>query len=67
MIKTLRKAAGLTQKQLSDLTGLHTTQIQKLESGESQLANLRAKNFIALADALGVDPHELLNDKKTEA
>lgn len=67
MIKSLRRAAGLTQKALADKAGLHITQIQKLESGASQIANLRATNFIALADALGTDPHDLLNDKKTEA
>ena len=32
----------------------------KVESGESLAGNLTAKNLIAIADALGVDPHILI-------
>lgn len=65
-LKSARLAAGLTQKRLADLAGINIRQIQKLEAGEILIENLSAKNFMALADALGLDPHELLGppDKK---
>lgn len=59
-IKTARQAGGLTQKRLADLAGINIRQIQKLEAGEILIENLSAKNFMALADVLGLDPHELL-------
>lgn len=59
-ITDARKAAGLTQRQLSELSGVNIRQIQRVESGASQAGNLTAKNLIAIADALGVDPHELI-------
>lgn len=59
-ITEARKAVGLTQRQLSELSGVNIRQIQRVESGASQAGNLTAKNLIAIADALGVDPHELI-------
>ena len=59
-ITDARKSAGLTQRQLSELSGVNIRQIQRVESGASQASNLTAKNLIAIADALGVDPHELI-------
>jgi ribosome-binding protein aMBF1 (putative translation factor) len=55
-----RFAAGMTQKELSEKSGVNIRQIQKAESGESSLKNMAAKNVIAIADALGIDPHELM-------
>lgn len=59
-ITDARKSAGLTQRQLSELSGVNIRQIQRVESGASQASNLTAKNLIAIADALGVDPHKLI-------
>lgn len=59
-ITDARKSAGLTQRQLSELSGVNIRQIQRVESGASQAGNLTAKNLIAIADALGVDPRELI-------
>ena len=55
-----RQAAGLTQKQLAEASGINIRQIQKAESGEIDAGNLTARNLLALADALGVDPHNLI-------
>lgn len=55
-----RIQAGLTQQRLADLAGLNIRQVQKIESGETLAANTTAKNLLALADALGIDPHKLL-------
>ncbi len=57
-LRTLRLARGLTQKALADIVGMNISQIQKLESGTIRLENITFKNGLALADALGVDPHE---------
>lgn len=59
-IKEARSNARMTQQQLADQSGVNIRQIQRVESGASQAGNLTAKNLIAIADALGVDPHELL-------
>lgn len=55
-----RVQAGLTQQQLSDAAGVNIRLVQKVEGGEAQPGNLTAKNLLALADALGVDPRELI-------
>lgn len=59
--KALRQAAGLTQKQLAEASGVNPRQIRRVEIGEAEAGNLTAKNLIALADALGVDPHILID------
>ena len=59
-IRYARLAAGLTQQQLADKSGVNIRQIQRVESGSSAAENLTAKNLLALADALGVDPHDLI-------
>lgn len=55
-----RAAAGMTQQQLAEKSGVYIRQIQRVESGESQAGNMSAKNLLALADALSVDPRKLL-------
>ncbi len=61
-LATLRKEHGLTQKALSDQTGLHITQIQRYESGSTQPAlDVIRKLSIALsvtADVLVFDKDE---------
>lgn len=55
-----RKKAGLTQKQLGDLSGVNIRQVQKIESAEVKMINVSLKNAVALADALKVDPRDLI-------
>lgn len=55
-----RVKAGMTQMQLSEASGVNSRQIQRVEIGEAQAGNLTAKNLIALADALDVDPRQLI-------
>lgn len=55
-----RIAAGLTQKQLAELSGVNSRQIQKVEAGEIKAGNMTAVNLLAIADALGVDPRDLI-------
>lgn len=55
-----RRGAGLEQKQLAEQAGVNIRLVQKVEGGESEAGNLTARNLLAMADALGVDPHELI-------
>lgn len=59
-IKSAREIAGMTQAQLSQKSGVAIRQIQRVENGESSVGNLAARNLLAIADALGVDPHNLI-------
>ena len=59
-LKLQRVAIGMTQAQLAEASGVNIRQIQRVESGSSTESNMTAKNLLAMADALGVDPHILL-------
>ena len=59
-IKTLRRAAKLTQKQLADAAGIDIRNIQRYESGEFDVANMILPVALKIADALGVDAKKLL-------
>ena len=64
--KTARKNAGMTQQQLADASGVNIRQIRRVELGTSDAGNMIARNLLAIADVLGVDPRSLLDkpDKK---
>lgn len=59
-LQEARLAGGLTQKQLSEASGVNVRQIQRVELGESEAGNMTANSLIAIADALGVDPRDLI-------
>ena len=59
-IEWSRRAAGLTQQRLADKANVGLRLVQKVEGGESQAGNLAARNLLAIADALGVDPQKLI-------
>lgn len=63
-LKVLREKAGYTQKRLAEAVGVDIRRIQRLEKGEIKVENITAKKFLALADALQVDPHQLLEKIK---
>ena len=56
-IRRIRRAAGLSQMELSDRCGLHFSEISRLERGrrDAQLSTI-----VKLARGLGVSPAELL-------
>lgn len=62
-LRDARIAAGFTQQQLAKLSGVNARQIQRVEIGEAEAGNLTAKNLLSIADALGVDPRELIADE----
>lgn len=57
-----REKKGLSQRQLAKKVAMHYMQINKIETGKIKIGNISAKNFIALSEALEVDPKELLNE-----
>ena len=59
-LRDARIAAGLTQQQLANKSGVNVRQIQRVEIGESEAGNLTARNLLAIADALGVEPRILI-------
>ncbi|MGN0838150.1 MAG: helix-turn-helix domain-containing protein [Pyramidobacter sp.] len=58
-IRTLRKSLGMTQQQLADATDVSRIYIQALESNRR---NPSMKLLRRLADKLGVEPSDLLED-----
>lgn len=55
-----RIAAGMQLKELSEKSGVSYVTLSKVEGGAAQAGNLTARNLLALADALGVDPRTLI-------
>lgn len=59
-IRAARLMVGLTQQQLASAANVNVRQIQRVENGESSAGNLTARNLLAIADVLDVDPHDLI-------
>lgn len=59
-LSQVRKSKGLTQKQLSELTGLSTSTISNIETGENSYST---RSLIKYAEALG---YEITIQKKVE-
>lgn len=55
-----RRMAEMTQANLAEKSGVNIRQIQRVELGEAEAGNLTAKNLIAIADAIGVNPKDLI-------
>ncbi|HEX2038999.1 MAG TPA: helix-turn-helix transcriptional regulator [Acidimicrobiales bacterium] len=58
-LRSLRRAAGLTQERLGELAGLHRTFITHMEKGETSPTLV---TILRLARGLGVRPGALLDD-----
>lgn len=57
-IATLRKAAGLTQRQLADAIGVTESSIRNLERNRNGVEQL--ERFVKLCAALNCDPSDLI-------
>ena len=55
-----RRMAQMSIKELSEKSGVNMRLIQNVELGSSDAGNMAAKNLLAIAAALDVDPKELL-------
>lgn len=55
-----RRIARMSLKELAEKSGVNIRLIQNVELGSSEAGNMAAKNLIAIADAIGVDPRRLI-------
>ena len=55
-----RRMAQMSTTELAKKSGVNMRLIQNIELGTSEAGNMAAKNLLALADAIGVDPKELI-------
>ncbi len=57
-----RRARGWGIKELAERAGISSCyrKIQKIEAGDIKAENLSARVLLALADALEVDPHDII-------
>ena len=60
-VKLLRKAHGLTQQALAELSGVSLRMIRAYEQGSQDLSRAEADSLIRLARALHCPPERLLN------
>lgn len=56
-VSAFRKKKGFTVEELAAAAGLEPTQVQKIEAGK---LNFHLSTIVALAEALGISPAELL-------
>jgi transcriptional regulator with XRE-family HTH domain len=59
-LRTLRESAGLSQSEVADRAELSLSLIAKMEQGRK--ADPRASTLLALAEALGVRPGQLIEE-----
>lgn len=56
-VRALRTQKKLTQEQLADICNLHRTYVGAIERGDR---NVSLRNIVVIAQALNVEPAELL-------
>ena len=62
-IRTLRKKCGMTQEELSSITGITRSHISAVEHGH---CNIRIDSIDKIARALGVSIRQLLDDQEAD-
>ena len=60
-LKDLRMAAGLTQAELAQKSGINLRMIQYYEQGFKDLNKAAFETGLKLAEALGCDPRDLIS------
>jgi transcriptional regulator with XRE-family HTH domain len=62
-IRRIRRASDLSQEQLAFRAGINRAYLSTVENGKR---NISIENIFAVADALAVDPRELLRPLDTD-
>lgn len=62
-LRSLRESQGMTIQDLSLRSGVPRASISRAEAGHIKLENMTARNILALAEVLHVDPCELIGIK----
>lgn len=60
LIKKARTERGMTQEELAEKVGVKKSAVAKWENG--RVSEIKRTNLKNLADALGLDPNQLLGD-----
>ena len=55
-----RKRLGMTQKQLSEASGVNLRTLQQYEAGSKDISKAAAESVISLAEVLRVSPRDLM-------
>ena len=63
-LRALRQEAGLTLKQLAELSGVNYMKIHQIETGKINPKNIALKNVIKLTEALNCSPQDLLEPEE---
>lgn len=61
-LQFFRKEKGLSQSELAKKSGVNIRLIQHYEQGTKDINKAQVITVLRLADALGVDVHEILNE-----
>lgn len=56
--------AGMTAYQLAKKSGVSQSQLSRIRDGKTSIEKVNLKTAIAIADALGIEPKDLLNNKE---
>lgn len=65
-LQAVRKAAGMTQQQLAEKSGVSYSLICKFESGEKNIKKAGLAAIVNLCDALGCQPQDIVTDPAVE-
>lgn len=63
-LKFYREEKGLSQSQLAKLSGVSLRNIQAYEQGSRDINEAQCIKVVQLAEALGCDIYNILNDRK---
>ena len=63
-LKWFREEKGMTQLELSEKSGVNLRMIQNYEQGFKDINNARVVTVLQLAEALGCDVYEIINDRE---
>lgn len=63
-LKAKRLERGMTMTELAKASSVHIVKIAQIESRKIDPANMTLRNAVKLADALHVDPRELLKEEE---
>jgi Predicted transcriptional regulators len=59
-LEALRQKAGLTRRDLAEISGVHYMKIHQIENGIIKVENITLRVAVKLSDALGCATHDLL-------
>lgn len=62
-LKIVREYKSMTQKELSERSGVNLRMIQNYEQGTKDINNAKVVTVLCLAEALDVDVYEIINDR----